>query len=188
MEILLQQQAPIVKRLVPDKKWLVIYTRPRWEKKVDQTMREHGIESYCPVRLEQRQWADRKKMVEMPLFVSYLFVKVDAHEQASALYSSGVINYVHFMGKPAIVRDHLIEKLKANLAAYKDIEVIGMQDLGIGDRVKIREGLLTNQIGTVVKLQGRTVLMLLDEINCAIVTRIDKGNLINQKTKQTNEI
>ncbi|RZL51208.1 MAG: UpxY family transcription antiterminator [Pedobacter sp.] len=186
METLLQQ-ATDAKTNVSEKKWLVIYTRARWEKKVDQTLKQYGIESYCPLRIEQRQWADRKKLVELPLFVSYIFVRVNARDQALALYALGVINYVHFMGKPAVVRDHVIEQLKLNLANYRDIEVIGLQDVSIGDRVKIKEGLFNNQSGTVVKLQGKTVLMLLDQINCAIVTRVDKRNLITHQLTQANE-
>lgn len=167
---------------VLEKKWLVLYTRPRWEKKVNQSLIEKGIESYCPVRIEQRQWADRKKLIEIPLFVSYIFVKVNTREQEMALYTNGVINYVYFMGKPAVVPELTISQLKLNLTKYLDIEVIGTQNLSVGDRVKIKEGLFNNQSGSVIKLQGRNVLMLLDQINCAIVTRVDKSNLITSNS------
>ena len=63
-----------------EKKWLVVYTRPRWEKKVDTLLKQQGIESYCPVRQVQSQWADRKKEVDLPLFNSYVFVYVTEAE------------------------------------------------------------------------------------------------------------
>lgn len=172
-------QKQIIRTSLSEKRWLVIYTRPRWEKKVDQTLKEKGIESYCPLRQEYRQWADRKKLVEIPLFISYLFVRVNAREQSLALYALGVINYVYFMGKPAVVSNYVIEQLKLNLYEYKDIEVVGLQGLSIGDRVKIKDGLFTDQCGKVLKLQGKNVLMLLDQIDCAIVTRVERKNLIN---------
>ena len=57
------------------KKWLAVYTRPRWEKKVDQLLKEQGTESYCPLNKVKRKWSDRVKTVEEPLFKSYVFVK-----------------------------------------------------------------------------------------------------------------
>lgn len=172
---------------LPEKKWLVVYTRPRWEKRVDQILKQQGIESYCPLRQVTNQWADRKKVVEFPLFVSYVFVRVNLREQAQVLYVLGVLNYVYYMGKPAVIRDCIIDQLKINLAEHKDVEVIGMQNLAIGDRARIREGLFNNQCGKIVQLQGRNVLMLLDSINCAIVTRVPVKNIVVQDLLQSNE-
>lgn len=187
METLLQHKQQILKPASTDKKWLVIYTRPRWEKKVDQSLKENGIESYCPLRQEQRQWADRKKVIDVPLFTSYLFVKVNALEQTRALYALGAINYIYFMGKPAVVTNQVIELLKLNLCNYSDAEVIGLQGLSVGDRVKIKDGLFNNQWGSITQLQGKNILMLLDQINCAIVTRVDRRNLINPTLSHINE-
>ena len=58
-------------------KWYAIYTRPRWEKKVDLLLKDQGLESYCPLNKVKRKWSDRIKLVEEPLFKSYVFVRTD---------------------------------------------------------------------------------------------------------------
>jgi len=60
-----------------EKKWYVVYTTPRGEKKANHRLEEKGIETYLPLRKTIRQWSDRKKKIEVPLFTSYLFVYVD---------------------------------------------------------------------------------------------------------------
>ena len=60
-----------------NKKWFVIYTRSRFEKKIYQELLKINIESYLPLQKKLKQWSDRKKWVEEPLFRSYIFVKID---------------------------------------------------------------------------------------------------------------
>jgi len=170
-----------------EKKWLVIYTRPRWEKKVDKLLKQQGIDSYCPVREVVNQWADRKKEVSLPLFSSYVFVRVDLFEQAKVLYVLGVMGYVYFMGRPAVVKDNIIEQIKYNLDHYKDLEMVSLEGIAIGDVVKIKAGVLTNQTGKVVEIKGKHVLMVFDSINCALVTRVLVQNLTIQNSNQNHE-
>lgn len=155
-----------------EKKWLVIYTRPRWEKKVDKDLKEHGIEAYCPLRTVESQWADRKKMVSVPLFSSYVFVHVNLKEESSVLYTLGVLGYVYYMGRPAAVRDSVIEEIKTNLQRYRDAEVICLSNLSIGDHVSINQGVFASQHGKILQLQGKKVLMILDSIDCALVAQV----------------
>jgi transcriptional antiterminator RfaH len=170
-----------------EKKWLVIYTRPRWEKKVDQLLKQQGIESYCPLRTVESQWADRKKKVSLPLFNSYIFVHVTLKEQSNVLYISGVLGFVYFMGKPAIVRDCIIEQVKINLTLYNDIEIIDLQAISVGDKVRIKQGIFTDQLGRIIQIQGKSVLMIFDSINCALVTRVPIQNIAIQNLNKNNE-
>jgi transcription antitermination factor NusG len=170
-----------------EKKWLVIYTRPRWEKKVDKLLKQRGIESYCPLREVVNQWADRKKEVSLPLFNSYIFVNVDLYDQANVLYTLGVMGYVYYMGKPAVVRNSIIEQIKINLANYKDLEIVNLHGIAVGDTVKIKNGALTDQLGKVIQIQGKNVLMVFDTINCALVTRVALQNLTLQDLNNNHE-
>ncbi|MDB5031894.1 UpxY family transcription antiterminator [Mucilaginibacter sp.] len=170
-----------------EKKWLVIYTRPRWEKKVEKQLNERGIEAYCPLRQVQNQWADRKKNVSLPLFNSYVFVRVSLREEAIVLYTLGVLNYVYFMGRPAVVPDKAIEDIKTNLTLYKDVEAVNLQNIAVGDHVLIKAGVFVNQKGQVLQVNGKNVLMILDKINCALVTRIPFQQVMLQSVNQENE-
>ena len=170
-----------------EKKWLVIYTRPRWEKKVDGLLQRQGIESYCPLKQVQNQWADRKKEVSLPLFSSYVFVRVNLREEGLVLYCLGVMGYVYYMQRPAVVSDSVIEEIKRNLAIYKDVEVINLQNISIGDRVLVKQGAFVNQEGQVVQIQGKNVLMVFDNIHCALVTRIPFQHIAIQNLNQNNK-
>ncbi len=167
----------IVRRVSPEKKWLVIYTRPRWEKKVHQQLQLQGIESYCPVRKVLNQWADRKKTVELPLFSSYVFVKINPREELKVRQTLGVLNFIYYMGKPATVRDRDIDQIKQLLESWSDLEVVSLDDLSVGSRVYIKSGIFNKQQGSVVDIKGKNVLMVLDNLQCALVTKIDVANV-----------
>jgi len=166
---------------VTEKRWLVLYTRARWEKKIQDKLSEQGIECYCPLKVVNHQWADRKKDVELPLFSCYLFVRVSRNQQEKALQTLGVLSYIHYMGRPAVVRDSIIENLKWQLSICKDAEIISLSGLSVGDRIKIKNGAMESKSGKVMQIQGKYVLMVIDNIDCALVTKvhirdIDKQN------------
>lgn len=159
------------------RRWYVIYTRPRWEKKVDELLKLQGITSYCPVRKVKNKWADRIKEVELPLFNSYVFVYIDPREELKVRVTLGVMNFVYYMGKPAQVRDSVIEDIKRCLEIFPDTEVMAFQYLEIGDRVKIKEGLMNLKEGRVIKIQERTVVVVIDSLSCVLTTKVAINSL-----------
>ncbi|WP_316749005.1 UpxY family transcription antiterminator [Pedobacter gandavensis] len=158
--------------------WLVIYTRPRWEKKVDKLLKLQDIKSYCPIRSVTSQWADRKKIVDLPLFSGYVFVWVNEREEYKVRQTLGVLNFVYYMGKPAVIRDKVIENIEELMSKNHEYEIIDAQEITLGDRVRIKHGIFYNQEGTVIKVRGKHVLMLLDHLNCAIVSSIAIADVI----------
>ncbi len=54
--------------------WYVLYTKSRNEKKLTQLLSEKGFDVYCPLQETVKQWSDRKKKVQEPIFKSYIFV------------------------------------------------------------------------------------------------------------------
>ncbi|RZK76874.1 MAG: UpxY family transcription antiterminator [Pedobacter sp.] len=166
------------------KKWLVVYVRPRWERKVGLLLEEHGIESFCPTSTKENQWADRKKLVTTPLFSGYVFVRISDRDLSKVRYTIGVLNYIYFMGKPASIRDVEIERLKTIVNGYENLEVVALSALSTGDRVRIKSGLFHNQEGNIIQILGKKVLMSFDHLDCALVTRISVSSLI--KTDQQN--
>src|SRR6187551_2660447 len=104
-------------------KWYAIYTRPRWEKKVNNLLLEKGLESYCPLNKVRRKWSDRVKLVEEPLFKGYVFVKVSDDDRTSVRMTPGVINFVYWEGKPAIIKEREMKAIKRFLDEYENVEV-----------------------------------------------------------------
>ena len=76
--------------------WKVIYTRPRWEKKVDTLLQASGVESYCPLKKESHKWADRNKIVHLPIFSSYVFVHSNLKEELLIRQKCGIIIFIYF--------------------------------------------------------------------------------------------
>src|SRR5262245_50039934 len=93
------------------KQWYALYTRARWEKKVADHLEKGKFQVYCPVNKIQRQWADRKKVILEPLFTSYVFVCVSSTELAQVRQADGVINIVHWLNKPAVIRQEEIDTI-----------------------------------------------------------------------------
>ena len=80
-----------------EKKWYAVYTKPRWEKKVFERLQNEQMEAYCPQNRVRKQWSDRIKWVEEPLFKSYVFVKVAEEEMTRVRMVNGVVNFVYWL-------------------------------------------------------------------------------------------
>ena len=125
-----------------NKKWFAVYTRPRWEKKVAEILTRRKIENYCPINKVVRQWSDRKKVIHEPLFTSYVFVRVSESDITSLKQSNGVINVVHWLGKPAVIRDSEIEAIRKFLSEHLNIKLEQMP-VNVNDKVRVLSGPLT---------------------------------------------
>ena len=99
-------------------KWYAVYTKPRWEKKVAILLQQKGIESYCPLNKVRRRWSDRMKTLEEPLFKSYVFVQITEGDRTAVRMTDGVINFVYWNGKPAIIKEKEIATIRKFLDEF----------------------------------------------------------------------
>ncbi len=138
--------------------WYALYTRPRVEKRVASILEEKEIRAFLPTRSVVRQWSDRKKIVEQPLFPSYVFVYADLAERYRSLQSTGVVRMVQFNGKPARIPDEQIETIYRILDGGYDPEP--HQYLREGDEVEIVAGPLTGIKGCFLEGRGNERLIV----------------------------
>ncbi|MHB2156580.1 UpxY family transcription antiterminator [Calditrichota bacterium GD2] len=138
--------------------WYAIYTRPRHEKKVYEGLIEKEITAYLPLIKRVRQWKDRKKKVDMPLFSSYLFVRIDYKNRFDVLQTKGVVKIVNFNGVPAVIPDWQIESLKQMLEYPEKIQLENY--IKPGELVVIEEGPFRGLKGMVKSLRGKTRLVV----------------------------
>lgn len=151
-------------------KWHVVYTKPKWEKKVDLNFAKKGIESWCPTQKKERQWSDRKKIIEEPLFKSYVFVKVTKEGFTNVLNTMGVVRFLYFEKKPAIIRDNEIELIRKYLGlSNAHIQVVDMAAVKPNTKVAVNSGLFMGQRGEVVKADKKSVYVRLDSINMMMI-------------------
>ena len=156
-------------------RWYALYTRPRWEKKVADLLEIKQIENYCPLQKIERNWSDRKKIILEPLFKSYVMVRLAPKAHIPVLQTDGVLGFVTFQGKPAVIRDIEVETVKQFLKDYENIQVERI-DVNINDEVTIINGPLMLQKGQVQEVGGIMVKVMLPSLGFALVA-IDKSNL-----------
>lgn len=160
--------------------WYLIYTRPRYEKKIRKNLDREDIENFLPTYSSLRQWKDRKKRVDMLYFPRYVFVKTAEHRLWEALSVNGVIKLIKQGDKPAIVPDSDIIALNKLQSIPGEPEVINHQqnDWMPGQKVKIINGPLIHHIGTVIKSQGKYKLQLrLEAINKSVLIELSHNDI-----------
>ena len=165
------------------RKWLAIYTRPRWEKKVNQLLIEKGVESYCPLNKVRRKWSDRVKLVEEPLFKSYVFVKVSDDDRTAVRMTPGAINFVYWEGKPAVIKEKEITAIKRFLDEYENVEARPME-LKLNQRVRVTNGTLMDQEGKVLDVRHKTAKVAIDSLGYILVAYIDRTKLTSAQPKR----
>ena len=162
--------------------WYVLYVRSRYERKVDELLRENGVESFVPLITKIRQWSDRKKMLVTPLFSSYVFVHIkssmDFHKTLS---TEGASAFIRFGNEYGIVSDEEIKKIKFLVGAkdLKDVK-IEHQSYAIGEIREIQYGALAGLQCEIFKVNNENkVIVRLDSIQQNIVATIPSGSLVN---------
>jgi transcription antitermination factor NusG len=155
-------------------KWYALYTRPRHEKKVYDQLIEKEVDAFLPVVERVRQWKDRKKRVEMPLFNSYVFIRIDLKDRYYSLQTHGVVRLVSFGGKPASIPDWQIEQLQQVIKHPETLELENY--LREGDWVEVTAGPFKGVKGRLKELRGQTRLVInIDGIYQSASFVIDKA-------------
>jgi transcription antitermination factor NusG len=169
-------------RMAIGKKWYAVYTKPRWEKKVNSLLTEKGFESYCPLNKVRRKWSDRIKLVEEPLFKSYVFVNIEESERSNIRMTNGVMNFVYWLGKPAVIKEKEIIAIKNFLNDYEDVQISPIQLL-TSQRVKITAGPLMDREGKVVDIRGKMVKVAIDSLGYILMAYFNRTKLISVNSK-----
>jgi transcription antitermination factor NusG len=160
-----------------EQKWFAVYTKPRWEKKVAETLSKRNIENYCPLNMVVRQWSDRKKTVYEPLLTSYVFVRVEEKQHSELKQMSGVINLVYWLKTPAVIKDKEIDAMKEFLDTYKSI-TLEKTAVDINDTVRILTGPLMEYEGNVISInKNKTVRITLPSLGFLMVAEVQKSNV-----------
>ncbi len=153
--------------------WYVLYVKSRQEKYVDKALNNIGLTSYLPIVKKLRQWSDRKKIIEVPLFSSYVFVySKDQESFQKPLSVDGVCCYIKFGKDYAKVRDYEIENIKSFLNIdLNDVEVSNVPL--IGSSVKVEYGPLAGLDCEVLQVKNKSkVIVEIKSINTNITATI----------------
>ena len=154
-----------------DHNWYVVYTYPKAERKVDRKLREIGVTTFLPLHKVVKQWSDRKKKLEIPLFPNYVFVYTTYQKRFEVFKVSEVVRFVSFEGKPASIEESTINFLKKILKGH--VEVFN-HDFQEGEMIKINQGQFAGVEGLIIRKSGKRRLLVRIEVLHACVS-IDVG-------------
>ena len=140
--------------------WYLLYTKPRHEKKVFSGLTEMDIKSFLPTKKTLRIWHDRKKIVNEPLFPSYVFIYLDTVQRYyDSIDTEGVLYCVRSGKELARVNDSIVDNIR--LATEKDTDLeVSTDHFQPGQRMVIREGALTGLSCEVVKIKEKKKLLI----------------------------
>jgi transcription antitermination factor NusG len=147
--------APAALYLEP--RWYACYTRARHEKQVHELLLQRGRESYLPLVPQLRQWKDRKKLVELPVFPSYVFSRFTLRDVHDILTIPGVSTIVRSNGYPTPIADREIENVRkfadalAETGTLPEIRPLITE----GQWVRVQEGPFNGVEGIVLEQRGR---------------------------------
>ena len=152
-----------------EKKWFVVYTRPQQELKVASQLSAMGIINYCPTITLVKQYSDRKKKVTKPLLSSYVMVELEQNERNKVFTCSGIVRYLFFVGKPAVIPASHINLMQNYLnGVYKDSIVT---TLSVGDSHTITQGPFSGVLGSVVETDNKKVTLELASLGMRITLK-----------------
>lgn len=162
-----------------DKKWFAIYVKSRYEKKVFKLLADMNIESFLPLVTRIKQWSDRKKKVEEPLFRSYIFVHISSrYEYENVVHCNGVVKFVSFENKAVPVPDNQIYAIKCYIEDNDILDDINYDNYKEGELVRIKSGQLKDLIGRFVKINGKhRVIINIESVGKCLPITISKSKI-----------
>jgi transcription antitermination factor NusG len=133
--------------------WFAVFTHPRHEKKVVGHLEGRGIEAFLPTYKTKHVWKNRQtKTLDLPLFPTYLFAKVETAQRGTVLGVPGVVSIVGNRHSPAWIPDHYIQTLRLGVASER---ILPHPDSAVGDHVRVVSGCFAGEEGTLTEVRNR---------------------------------
>jgi transcriptional antiterminator NusG len=136
------QALPQDLRAVDERSWFAVQTRSRHEKRVAAGLEEKGVLVFLPLFSAVREWSDRRRLIELPLFANYVFVRIGVGRDVRipVLRTNGVVGFVGMRGLGVPIPDEQIHAVRTILR--ERVSVTPYPFLSVGQRVRIRGGSL----------------------------------------------
>lgn len=158
------------------REWFACYTTPRHEKVVSRYFGHRGIEHFLPLYSHRSQWKDgSRKALELPLFPSYIFVRLARSECVRALQIPGVLSVVGNGRNPSAISATEIDSLRTAVMLHK---VEPHPYLVVGEKVRIRAGALEGLEGILLRHKNSVrVVCALDLIAQCMSVEVDAADV-----------
>ena len=156
-----------------EKKWFAVCTRPGWGKRLTESLAKRRIEHYWPVNRTQKDLNERRKAICEPLFSSFVFVNLNEEDKQAVLQIPGVINFVYWLGQPAVIRNEEIVTIKQFLNEYPQAR-IEKTHVDLNDKVRFIAGPLITRKGNLLEVKNNDVKVVLPSLGYTIISEARK--------------
>jgi transcription antitermination factor NusG len=163
-------------------RWYIFYTRSRSEKKVFELLTKKNIEAYLPLIKTTSQWSDRKKKIEIPLFRSYIFIRLPEFKISEVIqWTPGLVSTIKESGLNSYLKQEEIDRIKKLISTGAEIETGSNVSFFAGDKIIISSGPLKGLEGEVVQIENKNYFILrITQLNQCIKVQLSK-NIIEKK-------
>ena len=167
--------------------WYAAYTSSRHEKTVAEHLRQREVECFLPLYETVRRWNNGRHRVQLPLFPSYVFVRMEMHNKLRVLQVPGLVQLVTFQGSPAALPDAEVETLRSALTA--GVLAQPYRYLNVGSKVEVCRGPLQGMRGILLRHQGQfRVVISVEMIMRSIVVEVDASDVVADDRKDLRPV
>src|SRR5690348_987384 len=157
-------------------RWFAAYTTARHEKVVARQLEERQFEKFLPLYRSWHHWKDRRKLVELALFPSYVFVKMEPKDKVRVLQVPGVVSLVSFNGELAALPEREIEALRNGLD--HELYAEPCPYLKVGRRVRVARGPMAGAEGILAKKKDKyRVVISVEVLMRSVAVEVDGADL-----------
>ena len=159
---------------VREPQWFAVHTRAKHERRVQRELESRiQLTTFLPLLTETHQWSDRRKLIEVPLFSSYLFIRAiySPELRQSVLRSQSILGFVGIGGQGLPIPSVEIESVRQLISAMTPL--CHYPFVKQGQRVRIRGGALDNVEGIVVMNEGRKLIVSVDMISRSVAIQLE---------------
>ena len=159
--------------------WHALFVRSRHEKSVHAQLEAKSEDVFLPLYRRKHRWADRWKLVELPLFPGYVFCRFESNRRSSVLATSGVIDVVRFGAQPATIDESEIEAIQRVVESPLLAEPYA--DLVKGEKVMMCDGPLKGMTGTLMEVRkGLRLVISVELLRRSVLIEIDRDWVVSK--------
>jgi len=162
--------------------WWALYTRHQHEKTVAEILRTKGVEVFLPLYASVRRWKDRNKLLHMPLFPGYVFVRGVVAQRLHVMTTPGVHMILSQGDRAALIPEDEIQAIRQTIEGNYHVEPHPF--LKCGERVRVKRGSLCGVEGILVRKKNVFRLVLsVQMLAQAVAVEIDAADVEPVDTK-----
>jgi len=163
------------------KEWFAVHCKFRCEKRLMMEFLSNDIEAYAPIRKRVKQYASRKKSLEVALIPSHIFVWISRSQYLEIVKHPHVFGFLHISGKLSSIPEEEMRLMKRVVGEIENVE-LDTREYCIGDYVEIISGDLTGIKGHLVDHDNHNFKIKLESLGWGLMISVDPKHLLMLKS------